>query len=196
MSEHLLRLPKFAPVRLVKGSHIVVHKLFEHDRGYIFQNADRRIVFALPFERDFTLIGTTDLDFTGEPRRARRRRGDRLSLPRGECVFPDADRAKAGGVACSRVCARSTTTAPASRRTSRATIIWYSTRPIGKAPLLTVYGGKITTYRRLAEEALHRLGHYIPARRHGPRTRHCRAAILRTTESRRWFRACARPGRS
>ena len=54
------------PVRLVKGSHIVVRKLFDHDRGYIFQNADRRIVFALPFAQDFTLIGTTDENFTGD----------------------------------------------------------------------------------------------------------------------------------
>jgi len=67
VAEHLLRLPGHPPVRLIKGSHIVVKKLFEHDRGYIFQNSDRRIVFALPFEREFTLVGTTDLEFTGEP---------------------------------------------------------------------------------------------------------------------------------
>ena len=47
-------------MRLDKGSHIVVPRLFEHDRGYIFQTRDARVVFALPFERDFTLIGTTD----------------------------------------------------------------------------------------------------------------------------------------
>ena len=56
-----------ARLRLVKGSHIVVRKLFDHDRCYIFQNADGRIVFAIPYERDFTLIGTTDLEFTGDP---------------------------------------------------------------------------------------------------------------------------------
>ena len=54
-------------VRLVKGSHIVVDRLFDHDRAYIFQNADGRICFAIPFERDYTLIGTTDEDFTGDP---------------------------------------------------------------------------------------------------------------------------------
>jgi glycerol-3-phosphate dehydrogenase len=62
-----LGLPVAAPVRLVKGSHIVVRKLFTHDRAYIFQNADGRIVFAIPYERDFTLIGTTDLDYDGDP---------------------------------------------------------------------------------------------------------------------------------
>ena len=54
-------------VRTVKGSHIVVPRLFDHDRAYIFQNDDRRIAFAIPYERDFTLIGTTDEDFEGDP---------------------------------------------------------------------------------------------------------------------------------
>src|SRR5262249_35823140 len=54
-------------VRLVKGSHIVVPRLFEHRYAYIFQNEDRRIVFAIPYEHDFTLLGTTDLDYQGDP---------------------------------------------------------------------------------------------------------------------------------
>ena len=54
-------------VRLVKGSHIVVHKLYDHDRCYIFQNGDGRIIFAIPYEDDFTLIGTTDEDYHGDP---------------------------------------------------------------------------------------------------------------------------------
>ena len=54
-------------VRLVKGSHIVVRRLFDHDKAYIFQNADGRIIFAIPYEQDFTLIGTTDEDFSGDP---------------------------------------------------------------------------------------------------------------------------------
>ena len=49
-----------ARLRLVKGSHIVLPRLYDHDRAYIFQNADGRIIFAIPYERDFTLIGTTD----------------------------------------------------------------------------------------------------------------------------------------
>ncbi len=56
-------------VRLVQGSHIVVRKLYEHDRCYIFQNPDGRIFFAIPYEDDYTLIGTTDRDFKGEPGR-------------------------------------------------------------------------------------------------------------------------------
>ena len=56
-----------AHVRLVQGSHIVVRKLYDHDRAYIFQNPDGRIVFAIPYEGDFTLIGTTDRDYDGDP---------------------------------------------------------------------------------------------------------------------------------
>ena len=67
-------VPTPAQVRLVKGSHIVVRRLFDHDRAYIFQNADGRIIFAIPYEQDFTLIGTTDQDFRGDPGRRRRSR--------------------------------------------------------------------------------------------------------------------------
>src|SRR4029450_3207918 len=56
-----------AKVRLVQGSHIVVRKLYEHDRAYIFQNADGRIIFVIPYQDDFTLIGTTDRDYDGDP---------------------------------------------------------------------------------------------------------------------------------
>ena len=65
VSETVVRTEGKPPLRLVKGSHIVVPKAFDHDRGYIFQNTDGRIVFALPFHDDFTLIGTTDDNFTG-----------------------------------------------------------------------------------------------------------------------------------
>ncbi|MCG1048877.1 FAD-dependent oxidoreductase, partial [Mycetohabitans sp. B6] len=50
-------------IRLVKGSHIVTHKLFDHDFAYIFQNPDKRIIFAIPYQKDFTLIGTTDVEY-------------------------------------------------------------------------------------------------------------------------------------
>src|SRR4029077_7996744 len=66
-TENVLRDPTPLPARLDKGSHIVVRRLFDHDRGYIVQTRDRRFVFALPFERDFTLIGTTDQGFGGDP---------------------------------------------------------------------------------------------------------------------------------
>ncbi|MCX7308460.1 MAG: FAD-dependent oxidoreductase, partial [Afipia sp.] len=56
-----------AKVRLVQGSHIVVPRLYDHDRAYTFQNADGRVVFAIPYQDDFTLIGTTDRDYDGDP---------------------------------------------------------------------------------------------------------------------------------
>jgi len=70
VAAHRLRLNSSAHVRLVKGSHIVVRRLFEHDHAYIFQLADNRIIFAIPYERDFTLIAP--------PTRTSRR-------PRGSC---------------------------------------------------------------------------------------------------------------
>ena len=73
-SRRLRRANTPARVRLVQGSHIVVRRLYDHDRCYIFQNADNRIVFAIPYEDDFTLIGTTDRDYTGDPARSRRAR--------------------------------------------------------------------------------------------------------------------------
>ncbi len=67
VAKALLRRTTAIGVRLVKGSHIVVRRLFDHDRAYILQSTDGRVIFAIPYVRDFTLIGTTDLDFEGEP---------------------------------------------------------------------------------------------------------------------------------
>lgn len=144
-------------IRLVKGSHIVVPRLSEGENAYIFQNDDRRIVFAIPYERNFTLIGTTDIDHEGPP---------------------DAAKASAGEIAylCRAV------SAYFARPVAPADVVWtYSgVRPLhgdeegnasavtrdyvfdldapdGEAPLLSVFGGKITTYRRLSEEAVDRL---------------------------------------
>ena len=64
LGEHA-HIARHGPLRLVKGSHIVVPKLFAHDHAYIFQNPDQRIIFAIPYERDFTLIGTTDVEHHG-----------------------------------------------------------------------------------------------------------------------------------
>jgi glycerol-3-phosphate dehydrogenase len=64
LAEHA-HAPRAKSLRLVKGSHIVVKKLFDHDHAYIFQNPDKRIIFAIPYEGEFTLIGTTDVEHTG-----------------------------------------------------------------------------------------------------------------------------------
>ncbi|HEM8498379.1 glycerol-3-phosphate dehydrogenase [Burkholderia multivorans] len=140
-------------VRLVKGSHIVTRRLFDHDHAYIFQNPDKRIIFAIPYERDFTLIGTTDVEYMSDPAR--------VAIDRDETQY-----------LCDSI------NRYFKRKISPADVHWtYSgVRPLLEdenaanasavtrdyrlemddgegAPLLSVFGGKITTFRKLAEEA-------------------------------------------
>ena len=78
-------------IRMVKGSHLVVDKLYDHDRCYIFQNADGRICFAIPYEQDFTLIGTTDEDHKGDPGKPQISEAETdYLLARGERIFQEA----------------------------------------------------------------------------------------------------------
>jgi glycerol-3-phosphate dehydrogenase len=163
-AERVLANPDPLPARLDKGSHIVVRRLFEHDRGYIFPTRDARVVFALPFERDFTLIGTTDRGFVGDPGGVKPSADEigylcdtanqhfRTAIGPADVVWSFAgvrslydDGSKRG------------------QDVSRDYVLRLQERA-GRAPLLTVFGGKITTYRRLAEHALERLAHVIPVR--------------------------------
>ena len=141
-------------LRLSKGSHIIVKRMFEHDHAYLLQNADKRILFAIPYEREFTLLGTTDVEYEGDPAHA--------AITNEEI-----------GYLCKMA------NQYFARAITPADVIWtYSgVRPLladeaadlsavtrdyflesdamsESAPLLSVFGGKITTYRRLAEEAL------------------------------------------
>jgi glycerol-3-phosphate dehydrogenase len=155
--ETVLHRPAPPELRLDQGTHIVVRRLFEHDCGYVFQAFDGRVVFALPFEVDFTLVGTTDHSFSGDP----------------GLVSPTAEETS---YLCAVINDHFRT------RISTADVVWSfsglralhqegSSKPQdtprdyvlaldaggAEAPLLTVYGGKLTTYRRLAEDALNRL---------------------------------------
>lgn len=166
VAETVLRVPGPAPIRLVKGSHIVVPKLFDHDRGYIFQNDDKRVVFALPFHDDFTLIGTTDLNFSGdlsapaptpdEINYLRRAVGQYFREEIGETVWAFA------GV---RSLHDDGEGEPENITREYHLVLDNKFR---EAPLLTVYGGKITTYRRLAEAVLAKLAPFF--RMHAPWT--------------------------
>jgi glycerol-3-phosphate dehydrogenase len=150
LAEHA-HAPRPKSLRLVKGSHIVVPKMFEHDHAYIFQNPDKRIIFAIPYEGDFTLIGTTDVEHRGAIGAAR--------IDAGEVAY---------------LCEQASRYFE--RRVSPADVVWtYSgVRPLlddesgdpsavtrdysleldtTQAPLLNVWGGKLTTFRKLAEEA-------------------------------------------
>ncbi len=149
-------------VRLVRGSHIVTRKLYDHDKCYFFQGEDGRIIFAIPYEQDFTLIGTTDQDHP-----------DPSQLP--VCTEDEQD----------YLCAFASKYFD--QPVSREDVVWtYSgVRPLyddgarsataatrdytlkvdaqGGAPVLNVFGGKITTYRRLAESAMEKVAEHFPA---------------------------------
>lgn len=149
-------------VRLVKGSHIVVPQIHRGKEAYILQNEDKRIVFVLPYEGQFSLIGTTDVDFQGDP----------------SVVEPDASEVdylisvvnahfkrqlRAGDVVHSFAGVRpliSTDTAKPSEVSRDYSLTLDG--EIGQAPLLAVFGGKLTTYRRLAENAMDQLARWFP----------------------------------
>lgn len=148
-------------VRLVKGSHFVVDKLYDGDHGYILQNSDNRIVFVLPFQHKFTLIGTTDMHYQGDPQAAK------ISTEEQQYLLEVVNQYF-------------------KKTLSDQDVLWtYSgVRPLqsdqndnpskvtrdydfelsdaeGQLPFLSIYGGKLTTYRKLAEHALEKLRPYF-----------------------------------
>lgn len=152
-----LRSNSKAKVRQVQGSHIVVPRIFEHDRAYIFQNADGRIIFAIPYEQDFTLIGTTDQDYHDDPAKVAITPGeiDYLCAAASE-YFARPVRPEHVVWTYSGVRPLYDDGASEAKAATRDYVFEMET-PMGEAPLLSIFGGKITTYRRLAEEALERL---------------------------------------
>jgi glycerol-3-phosphate dehydrogenase len=142
-------------VRLVKGSHIVVPRLFDHRFAYIFQNEDRRIVFAIPYEHEFTLLGTTDVDHQADPAVVRidateisylcalANRYFKQQITPADCVW------SYSGV---RPLLQDESRDPMS--VTRDYALELDRLP---APLLSVFGGKITTYRKLSEDAVNLL---------------------------------------
>ena len=149
-------------VRMVQGSHIVVRKLYDHDRCYIFQNADNRIIFAIPYERDFTLIGTTDRDFTGDPGKVTisREEIDYLCTAASE-YFRNPINPTDVVWTYSGVRPLYDDGASTAQEATRDYVLTLDHSP-GIAPLLNVFGGKITTYRKLAEAALDKLSGVLP----------------------------------
>ena len=148
-------------VRLVQGSHIVVRKKFTDPRAYFFQNPDNRIIFAIPYEGEFTLIGTTDRDFTEDPKDVRispeevNYLCDAASEYFKEPVRPD-------DIVWSYSAVRPLFDDGASKaqEATRDYVLKVEGNS-GDAPLLNVFGGKLTTYRRLAEHALEKIGEAI-----------------------------------
>ena len=156
-----LRMNGGAKVRLVRGSHIVVKKIYDHDRCYIFQNADQRIIFAIPYEHDFTLIGTTDQDYEGDPAdvKATPEEIDYLCASASEYFSKPVARDDIVWV-YSGVRPLYDKGGSAAQAATRDYVL--SLDAEGRPPLLSVFGGKITTYRRLAEHALSMLESHLP----------------------------------
>jgi glycerol-3-phosphate dehydrogenase len=168
--------PPIRPLRLVKGSHIVVPRLYQGDHAYVLQQPDKRIVFVIPFEDAFSLIGTTELPFAGDPATA--------VIAAGETGYLCA--------AVNRYFRRPVTSGEVVWSFAGVRPLWdddagdatavtrdYALEidaPADAPPLLTVLGGKITTHRVLAESALQRLSPWLPAM------------------GRRWTAAAALPG--
>lgn len=151
-----------APLRLVKGSHIVIDRAFEHDRAYTFQNADGRVCFAIPYEGNFTLVGTTDEDFTGDPATA--------AISEAEIDYLLSSVGKYVERPMSRDMIRWTYAgvrplyddgAVEARLVTRDYVLDIDEMP-SSAPLVSVIGGKITTYRRVAEQVMRELARTFP----------------------------------
>lgn len=145
-------------VRLVKGSHIVVRRHYEHDKCYIFQNTDGRIIFAIPYEGEFTLIGTTDRDYQGDPADVAISSDEinYLCAAASEYFAHPVERAQVVW-AYSGVRPLHDDGAKSAQEATRDYVMKLDEKP-GAAPLLNIFGGKLTTFRHLAEEALDHVG--------------------------------------
>jgi len=139
-------------VRLVKGSHIVVPRLFDHDYPYIFQHADGRVMFAIPYEQDFTLLGTTDIEVSGDP--------DKVAIDEDEVAYicdavseyfnrpvrPDQLVSSYSGVR--------PLFDDESKNASKVTREYVLQLDDNGPPILSIFGGKITTCRKLSEQVV------------------------------------------
>ncbi len=149
-------------VRLVKGSHLITRKFWEGEQAYLLQNVDKRVVFVSPYEGDFALIGTTDIPFAGSPEEVA------IEEPEIDYLLRAVSRYFSSGPARSDVLHTVSGVRPlfddGAENASAVTrdYAFDLDAADGAAPLLTIFGGKITTYRRLAEQALDQLQRFFP----------------------------------
>ena len=148
-------------VRLVQGSHIVVRKKFDDPRAYFFQNKDGRIIFAIPYEEEFTLIGTTDRDYPGDPHEAK------ISDEETKYLCDAASEYFAVPVKPEDIVWTYSGVRPLyddgaskAQEATRDYVLKVEYAP-GQAPVINVFGGKITTYRRLGEHMLEKIEHFL-----------------------------------
>jgi glycerol-3-phosphate dehydrogenase len=154
--QRLAGLKGSAHLRLVKGSHIVVNRVYPGDHAYLLQNDDRRVIFVIPYERDFTLIGTTDIPFDGDPAAAAVSDGETAYLLRAVGRWLR-DPPGEGDIVWRYAGVRPLYDDGAGSA-SAVTRDYVFDLDTDGAPALSVFGGKLTTFRRLAEHALDRLG--------------------------------------
>ncbi|MDC9719878.1 MAG: glycerol-3-phosphate dehydrogenase [Gammaproteobacteria bacterium] len=148
-------------IRLVRGSHIVVKRLFEHDRAYFFQSSDQRIAFAIPYEEDYTLIGTTDQDHPNAPETAV------CSATESDYLLALANEYFAQPITHADIVWTYSGVRPlfddgASKASEATRDYVVSLNQTLGAPLINIFGGKITTYRKLAETALKPIKEFLP----------------------------------
>jgi glycerol-3-phosphate dehydrogenase len=162
LSNHISHTRTKEHIRMVKGSHIIVNRLFDHERAYIFQNADGRIIFAIPYENDFTLIGTTDEDFHGQPDKVH------ISPEEIDYLCRAASEYFLREISPKDVVSTFSGIRPLfddgkseAKAATRDYVIKLDTGN-DEAPLLSIYGGKITTYRKLAESVLAKISPFLP----------------------------------
>ncbi|CAI3940138.1 Glycerol-3-phosphate dehydrogenase (GlpA) (PDB:2RGH) [Commensalibacter communis] len=149
-------------VRLVKGSHIVVKKLFDGPQAYILQNADKRIVFAIPYHEEFTLIGTTDLSWDQSPDAL-----PKIDQDETQYLCDSINNYFTKNITPKDVIWDYSGVRPlyddAASNASAVTRDYHLdlNQNVGKTPLLSIFGGKITTYRRLAEHSMEQLAPFF-----------------------------------
>ena len=156
------RLNAEAQIRLVRGSHIVTRKLFDHDKSYFFQGEDGRIIFAIPYETDFTLIGTTDaehMDLHAAPVCTDEERDYLLAFASGYFETPVTKEDIVWTY--SGVRPLYDDGASSASAATRDYVLTLNTQT--GLPLLNIFGGKITTYRKLAEQVMAKLGEVFPS---------------------------------
>ena len=150
-------------VRLIKGSHLVLPRLYEGDHAFMLQNPDRRIVFVIPYEGEFSLVGTTDEPWTGAPGRAE------ISADETRYLLDTVNRYFARAVTADDVVWSYAGIRPLyDDKTANASAVTRDyvldlDAPDGAPPMLSIFGGKITTYRKLAEHAMAQLTRFFPA---------------------------------
>ncbi|MEM8839588.1 MAG: glycerol-3-phosphate dehydrogenase, partial [Pseudomonadota bacterium] len=150
-------------VRMVKGSHIVVRRHFEDSRAFIFQNEDDRVIFAIPYQDNFTLIGTTDCDYEGDPAKAE------ITPEETDYMLEAVNEYFTRPVKETDIVWQFSGVRPlyddgeeAAAKTTRDYVL--SDDVSDQCAVINIYGGKLTTYRKLAETVLERIGYHIGAK--------------------------------